>query len=115
MFLHHFDAEALLAAFFFLPPFLLVRLAFLVGVGVGVSGGGIAPLRRIHPSLSVSVMMRLAAGRYWCSFEYLYIVSSYHARTKRRYGCRYEHKVGGDKGQPGNEVSKRQGHTEMCK
>ena len=69
---HYFGVEALLEVFFFLPPFLLVRLARFVGVGVGVSGGGVAPLRRIRPSLSVSVMMGLAAGRYLCSLEYLF-------------------------------------------
>ncbi len=70
----HSPHGCLFAAFFFPfarffvfpPPFF-----FFTTGGVGVAVGGIAPRRRMRPSLSVSVMIGLAAGLYLCSFEYL--------------------------------------------
>ena len=59
-------------AFLFPVAFPAPGFFFFVTTGVVVSVGvGSAPLKRTRPSLSVSVIMGLAAGRNLYSFEYL--------------------------------------------
>ena len=59
-------------AFLFPVAFPARGFFFFVTTGVVVSVGvGSAPLKRTRPSLSVSVIMGLAAGRNLYSFEYL--------------------------------------------
>ena len=63
----------------FLFPLTLPTFGFLFflpadGVVVGRAGSGSAPLNRVRPSLRVSVITGLAAGRNWYSLEYLVII-----------------------------------------